>query len=243
MDLTCAWQINRYRRERVSLWVMRLNAIWEASEEYWIGIIDATYGIIQTLLVIELPIVILKTIENQKPQSQLIIGMEIGVTIIGYFAIFTIIYDIWLHHKVLLYDINKNRVFILLTGWILFASSLVPPIYYLVNHYDLEALMGEHRHDSAMTFASIAIFGIITIVYLFSAVIAKLGKRQLGLTPEKREELEFIFGTSSTKALITAFIGVIGLSPLTYMQPPIGIAAIAIITYFPINFFKKRHRR
>ena len=39
---------------------MRLKAIWGASGEYWIGVIDATYGIIQALLAIELPIVILK---------------------------------------------------------------------------------------------------------------------------------------------------------------------------------------
>jgi len=86
---------------------MRLKAIWGASEEYWIGIIDATYGIIQTLLVIELPIVILKYRESEA--STAINGMHLDRgNHYSDFAISTIKHDIWLHHKVLLYNINKT---------------------------------------------------------------------------------------------------------------------------------------
>ena len=217
----------------------------------WVGLIDGFYSIVLTLLVIELPSVVLETVNKIKHNAnnvqilniQTEMSTAFGVIIIGYFAIFTIVYDIWSCHKTLLIGAKRLRVFAITTSLILFVSSLVPPFYYLVNHFALEEVIREVGHHSALIVARIWVFGIITIIYLLLAALAKLGKRQLGLTPERREELEFIFGTSSTKALITAFIGVIGLSPLTYMQPPIGIAAIAIITYFPINFFKKRHRR
>lgn len=86
---------------------MRLKAIWGASEEYWIGIIDATYGIIHTLLVIELPIVILKYRESEA--STAINGMHLDRgNHYSDFAISTIKHDIWLHQKVFLYNINKT---------------------------------------------------------------------------------------------------------------------------------------
>jgi hypothetical protein len=75
------------------------------------------------------------------------------------------------------------------------------------------------------------------------AALAKTEKRQSGQTSEKREELEFIFGSSLTKALITVLIAAITTSHFACLPPPIGITVIALITYFPINFFKKRDRR
>ena len=219
--------------------------IGRTSGENWVGLVDATYGIILTLLVIELPLIILETIEKNKghAHSPASLAMAIGVCIIGYFAIFTIIYDIWSYHKTLLFDAKKLRMFALFTGWILFLSSLAPPFYYLVNHFALEEVLEEVGHDLLLSYSRICVFGITTIVYLLLAALAKSEKRQPGQNPEKREELEFIFGTSSTKALITVLVAAIVVSPVAYLPPPIGITAIAIITYFPINFFKKRHKR
>jgi uncharacterized membrane protein len=213
--------------------------------ENWIGLIDGFYSIVLTLLVIELPVIILKTGEkimrNANLQAEKWIAL--GVVILGYFAIFTIIYDIWSYHKTLLFGAKRLRVFAITTSLILFISSLAPPFYYLVNHFALEEVLGEVEHHSALTSARIWVFGIITIIYLLLAALAKSEKRQLGQTPERREELEYIFESSSTKALITVIFAIIVLSPITYLPPPIGITALAIITYFPINFFKKRHRR
>ena len=221
--------------------------IGRTSGENWIGLIDATYGIILTLLVIELPVIMLelmhKSIGNAHTAVASAVLMATGVCIIGYFAVFTVIYDIWSYHKTLLFDAKRLRVFALCTGWILFISSLAPPSYYLVNHFALEQVLDEGRHIILLTYSRICLFALIAIIYLLLAALAKLEKRQPGQTPEKREELEFIFGTSLTKALITVLIAAITTSPSTYLPPPIGITAIALITYFPINFFKKRYRR
>ena len=221
--------------------------IGRTSGENWIGLIDATYGIILTFLVIELPVIILelmhKSIGHAHSTVASAVLMATVVCIIGYFAIFTIIYDIWSYHKTLLFDAKRLRVFALCTGWILFISSLAPPFYYLVNHFALEEVLDEGRHVLLLTYSRICLFAFIAIIYLLLAALAKSEKRQPGQTPEKREELEFIFGTSSTKALITVLIAAITTSPYTYLPPPIGITSIALITYFPINFFKKRNRR
>ena len=221
--------------------------VGKTSGENWIGLIDGFYSIVLTLLVIELPVIILETVEKimlvgnlQKEIWEFIITL--CVLLLGYFAIFTIIYDIWSYHKTLLFDAKRLRVFAITTGFILFLSSLAPPFYYLVNHYALEEVLGEFDQHRSMILASTAVFGIIGIIYLFLAALAKLEKRTPGQTPERREELQYLQDSSSTKALITVIIATITSSPNTYLPPPIGITALAIITYFPINFFKKRHR-
>jgi uncharacterized membrane protein len=216
--------------------------------ENWVGLIDGFYSIVLTLLVIELPIIILDRVEKIWEIGNLqkeiwALTMTLGVLILGYFAIFTIIYDIWSYHKTLLLDAKRLRLFAITTSCILFVSSLVPPFYYLINHYALEEVLGDSSHHRGLTLARIGVFGIIGIMYLLLAALAKSEKRQPGQTPERREELEYIFESSSTKALITVIIAGIVLSPTTYLPPPFGITALAIITYFPINFFKKRHRR
>ena len=221
--------------------------VGKTNGENWIGLIDGFYSIVLTLLVIELPVIILEMIEKimlvgnfQKELWESIITLT--VLLLGYFAIFTIIYDIWSYHKTLLFGAKRLRVFAITTGFILFLSSLAPPFYYLVNHYALEEVLGEFDHHPSMILASTAVFVIIGIIYLFLAALAKSEKRHPGQTPEKREELRYMLESSSTKALITVIIATITSSPNMYLPPPTGITALAIITYFPINFFKKRHR-
>lgn len=218
--------------------------IGRTSGENWAGLVDATYGIILTLLVIELPAIMLKVMHKEMGHPHSVaasaVAIATGVCVIGYFAVFTIIYDIWSYHKALLVDARRLRAFALFTGWIVFISSLAPPFYYLVNHFALEEVMDGGRHITLLAFSRICLFTFIAIIYLLLAALAKSEKRQPGQTSKKREELEFIFGTSSTKALITVLIAAITTSPFTYVPPPIGVAAIALTTYFPINFFQKR---
>ena len=216
--------------------------VGRTSGENWIGLIDATYAIILTLLVIEQPVIILELMHKSmdRAHSSAAVAIATGVCIIGYFSVFTIIYDIWSYHKTLLFDAKGLRVFAISTCWILFISSLAPPFYYLVNHFALEEVLNESRHTILLTYSRICLYTFIAIIYLLLAVLAKTEKRQPGQTSEKREELEFIFGTSSTKTLITVLMAAITTSPFTYLPPPVGITTIALITYFPINLFKKK---
>jgi len=219
--------------------------IGKTSGENWVGLIDATYGIILTLLVIELPMIILESIEKNKSHanSPVALAIAIGVVIIGYFAIFTVIYDIWSYHKTLLFDAKKLRTFAISTGWILFLSSLVPPFYYLVNHFAIKVVLGATNHHVLLIGSRMCVFALITTVYLLLAALGKLEKNQPSQTLEKREELDFIFGTSLTKALITFIVLVFADVDATYLPPPIGVIIIAITTYIPVNFFKERTRK
>jgi len=218
--------------------------IGRTSGDNWVGIIDSTYGIILTLLVIELPLILLESIEKNNIHSHLatVLALASGVTIIGYFAVFTVVYDIWSYHKTLLFDARRLRVFALTTGWIIFIASLIPPFYYLVNHFGIEIILHEGIHMTLLDYSRIYLFSAIAIIYMLLAGLSKCEKKQPGQNKERKEELEFVFGSSMTKALIAILVAVITDQPFEYISPPIGITVIALCTYFPINLFKKRSR-
>jgi hypothetical protein len=65
----------------------------------------------------------------------------IDILLIGCFAILIVIYGVWCYHKALLADAIKLRMFAPSTGWLVFTSSLIPPFYYLVNHYVADLLL------------------------------------------------------------------------------------------------------
>jgi len=218
--------------------------IGKTSGENWIGLIDATYAIILTLLVIELPTIILDSIKevSQETHSALTLAATIGVMVIGYFAIFTVIYDVWSYHKALLADAIKLRLFALSTGWLLFTSSLIPPFYYLVNHYAAELLLHPEGSRKYLIYSRTCVFILILILYLVLAFLAKLEKRQRGQNAERRIELQILFETALSKGVITA-VAMLTVDGIFYMPPPIGVLILALLTYFPVNLFSLKARK
>jgi len=218
--------------------------IGKTSGENWIGLIDATYAIILTLLVIELPTIILDSIKevSQETHSALTLAATIGVMVIGYFAIFTVIYDVWSYHKALLADAIKLRLFALSTGWLLFTSSLIPPFYYLVNHYAAELLLHPEGSRKYLIYSRTCVFVLILILYLVLALLAKLEKRQRGQNAERRNELQILFETALSKGVITAVV-MLTVDGIFYMPPPIGVLILALLTYFPVNLFSLKARK
>jgi len=212
--------------------------IGKTSGENWIGLIDATYAIILTLLVIELPTIILESIREVtlETHSAITLAATIGVMIIGYFAIFTVIYDVWSYHKALLADAIKLRLFALSTGWLLFTSSLIPPFYYLVNHYAADLLLHPEGSRKYLIYSRTCVFVLILILYLILAFLAKFEKRQRGQNAERRKELQILFETALSKGVITAIV-MITVDGIFYLPPPIGILILALLTYFPVNLF------
>jgi uncharacterized membrane protein len=218
--------------------------IGKTSGENWIGLIDATYAIILTLLVIELPAIILESIKEVtvEAHSALTLAATIGVMVIGYFAIFTVIYDVWSYHKALLADAIKLRLFALSTGWLLFTSSLIPPFYYLVNHYAADLLLHPEGSRKYLIYSRTCVFVLIFILYLILAFLAKLEKRQRGQNAERRKELEILFETALSKGIITAVV-MLTVDGIFYMPPPIGVLILALLTYFPVNIFSLKTRK
>jgi uncharacterized membrane protein len=215
--------------------------IGKATGENWIGLIDATYAIVLTLLVIELPVVILETLVSAKDHHHFVSHFVTAVSsaVIGYFAVFTIIYDVWAYHKALLADAIKLHMFAVATGWLLFISSLVSPVYYLINHFAGELIMhvGDNlsQERKYLIILRVLVFLLIALLYLILAILALIEKRQTGQGLERRKELHLLCGTALSKSVVTIAIAVV--SDIYFISPPIPILTAAVFTYIPFNLF------
>jgi hypothetical protein len=75
---------------------------------------------------------------------------------------------------------------------------------------------------------------LILLLYIILAFIAKFEKKQRGQSVERKMELEILFGTALSKALITAAL-LLTIDGNDYLPPPFGVLILALSTYFPIN--------
>jgi len=210
--------------------------------ENWIGLIDATYGIILTLLVIELPVIILDNIKECHDHSHSFSELSIGIAalLLGYFAVFTILYDIWSYHKTLLRDAIQLKLFAISTGWLMFIASLVPPFYYLVNHFSVKLLLHYASYpalaEEGLIRSHTAVYILIALLYWILAFLARKEQFQRGQSTEKRTELFRITGTAMSKCILTLLIMVI--ANTWKISPPIPTLLLAISTYFYFNLFE-----
>ena len=215
--------------------------VGHSTGENWIGLIDATYAIILTLLVIELPVFILEIVKTLHEHSHLSeIGNGIGSILLGYFAVFTIIYDIWSYHKTLLRDAIQLRLFAISSGWLMFIASLVPPFYYLVNHFSVKLLLHYADHptlaEEGLIRSRTGVYILIALLYWILAFLARKEQFQRGQSPKQRRELFQITGTAMSKCILTLFLMVIANS--FRIPPPTPTLLLAISTYFYFNFFE-----
>jgi uncharacterized membrane protein len=216
--------------------------IGRPSGENWIGLIDGTYAIILTLLVIELPLIVLDLIKEcqQHSHSYAEVAIGVGSLLLGYFAVFTILYDIWSYHKTLLRDAIQLRLFAICSSWLMFIASLVPPFYYLVNHYSVKLLLHYSKYpllaDRGLTAARTCVYILIALLYWILAFLARREQFQRQQTPQKRQELFLITGTAMSKCILTTVMMLI--TDFWHIPPPTPTLLLAISTYFYFNFFE-----
>jgi len=93
--------------------------------------------------------------------------------LLGYFAIFSILYDIWSYHKTLLRDAIPLRLFAISSSLLMFIASLVPPFYYLVNHFSVKLLLHYSSYpilaDRGLTVARTFVYILINCSHLLDA--------------------------------------------------------------------------
>lgn len=216
--------------------------VGHSTGENWIGLIDATYAIILTLLVIELPAIILEIIKECYEHSHSFSDLALGLAslLLGYFAVFTIVYDIWSYHKTLLKDAIQIRLFAISTGLLMFIASLVPPFYYLVNHFSVKLLLHYAAHptlaEDGFVRSRTAVYILIALLYWILAFLARREQFQRGQSPKQRRELFQIAGTAMSKCILTLFVMVIANS--FRIPPPTPTLLLAISTYFYFNLFE-----
>ena len=140
----------------------------DSNGEQLIGLIDGVAAIVLTLLVIEMPIIIIQAVAHAGGISQ--IYLSIGMDVTGYFLISLIVYDIWSIQKSLFQSARSSASQNLTCISTLWLSTLIPPILYVAEHFyrgfdkNLAATSFSASTES-LTFRTIAI-AIILMIHL-----------------------------------------------------------------------------
>ena len=101
--------------------------------ESLLGLIDGAQAIVLTLLVIEMPVLIIEIIEHAGSIENLYFNL--GMDVVGYFLSAVVIYDIWSIQKSLFQSTRSSigqNLACISTLWL---STLIPPLLYIAEHF------------------------------------------------------------------------------------------------------------
>lgn len=115
------------------------------SGEAYAGLIDGVQAIVLTLLVLEMPDLIINIIE--KASTHELRADRVAFIVIqqlaGYLLIAIVIYDIWSIHKSLVQNIRPSKLCSISTLGTLWLSTLIPPMFFLLEHFVQDLSLGE----------------------------------------------------------------------------------------------------
>ena len=146
----------------------------DSSGEGLIGLVDGAQAIIMTLLVIEMPILIIELVEHAKDSQELFFNLTMDV--MGYFLAALIIYDIWSLQKSLFQFTKSSASQNLSCISSLWLATLIPPMLYIAEHFAQISMKDSLAHEilngyEVLTFRTITIFIVLAtyaILFIFS---------------------------------------------------------------------------
>lgn len=216
--------------------------IGDIKPENWLGFVDAIYAIILTLLLIELPTLLLDLIKEYEhhPSFRTIMLQSFALSFFGYLSIFIIVYDIWAHHRMLVVEACKSRINSAILTFVLFLCSLLPPFYYIVSRLRHDFLLGLTHfvglQSKIYEDVRFLLFLILFCIYGCIALVATKDLRDMRRRGETRASLialERLKDSSFVMLPIIILISVFAIADR--LIPPIPLMLIALSTYLPID--------
>ena len=153
----------------------------DSSGEGLIGLIDGAQAIVMTLLVIEMPILIIELVEHAKDSQELFFNLTMDI--FGYFLAALIIYDIWSIQKSLFQSTKSSASQNLSCISSLWLATLIPPMLYIAEHFAQISMKNSLAHEilngnEALLFRTITI-SIILVTYATLYIFSKKGDNQI----------------------------------------------------------------
>lgn len=216
--------------------------IGDIKPENWIGLIDAVYAIVLTLLLIELPSFVLDLAKEFQVHPNEASGWlnSFLYIILGYFAVFLIVYDVWAHHRVLIVHALISRFNFAVGAFVLFLCSLVPPVVYTFSHLKYDFMIGELSPTggaaSVYWGARCSFYIILACTYGSIALVSTkdlMALQRLGGAASRMIVLRRLKHSSIVMLFISMLIAFFALKG--YLDPPIPLILIALCTYLPVD--------
>ena len=153
----------------------------DSSGEGLIGLIDGAQAIVMTLLVIEMPILIIELVEHVKNSEELFFNLTMDI--FGYFLAALIIYDIWSIQKSLFQSTKSSASQNLSCISTLWLATLIPPMLYIAEHFAQTSIKDSLVHEildgnEVLLFRTITIF-VVLVIHSILFLFSKKGDDQL----------------------------------------------------------------
>ena len=153
----------------------------ESNGEGLVGLIDGGQAIVMTLLVIEMPILIIELVINAKNSQELL--SYLTMDIIGYFLAALIVYDIWSMQKSLFQSTKSSKSQNLSCVSTLWLSTLIPPMLYIAEHFAQSSIRDSLVHEvikgnETLIFRTITIF-IVLVIHAILLLFSRKADNQL----------------------------------------------------------------
>ena len=147
----------------------------DSSGEALIGLIDGAQAIVMTLLVIEMPVLIIELVKHVKSSEELFFNLTMDI--FGYFLAALIIYDIWSIQKGLFQSTKSSPSQNLSCISSLWLATLIPPMLYIAEHFAQMSMTDSLVHEilngnEVLLFRTITIF-IVLVTYAILFIFSK----------------------------------------------------------------------
>lgn len=179
----------------------------DSSGEALIGLVDGAQAIIMTLLVIEMPILIIELVEHAKDPQELFFNLTMDV--FGYFLAVLIIYDIWSIQKSLFQSTKSSASQNLSCISSLWLATLIPPMLYIAEHF-AQISMKDSLVNEILNGNEVLLFRTITILIILAtyAILFIFSKK-------KDNQIDKVSVDYSSKLLRMRVIALLLIAPLS----------------------------
>ena len=206
--------------------------------ESWLGLLDATYAIILTLMVIELPALVTDLIDHfrQHHNSLNVLIRLLCVHVLGYVAMFMIVYEIWSIHRSILTISQPSRHRTIFAGAILAVASFMPPLVQMANGYrQAYILSGDQQDRAVIEVIRVFVYLALLLIYFLLQLSARrsLLRAEEGGSAGADRDLRYLISVARSRGLLVVAVYLFSL--VFPIGGPIYLISFALIAYFGVD--------
>ena len=204
--------------------------------EKLLGLVDGAQAIILTLLVIELPALIIEAIESAESTSTL--AFTIAIDLIGYLTAALIVFDIWSLQKATIESTKPSRAQAITCIISIWLSSLVPVFFFLTEKFAADIFAESNAYEAESHFPILLLFRSILIAIIGSIYFINYIYVARFAEPVNRKESRYVRSLAKIRSLSLAIvlIGSIVLSSVF----GVAYALLPLIAFIPILFIEPK---
>ena len=211
----------------------------DLSGERLLGLVDGAQAIVLTLLVIELPALIIEAMQHVQEASML--AFVVATDLIGYLLAALIVFDIWGLQKTTIESTKPSNFQSLMCIATLWLSTLVPAFFYLTEKFAQDGFIEAHRFASGAHFGEIILFRsflLLVIWLVYFLLYVYVAKNAEG---GKKNEIRFVRELARLRIISLAII--FALSLVVSIVFGVAYALAPILVFMPVLFVAPKASR